>query len=87
MTGPRVKPAKGMPASEGWRFVEASDPGLVEALWAAAFQLDGEPVEIPLEALDRRRPRSTRATIEGVEFFRLRLYRVEDLAAPEVETA
>ena len=50
-------------------------------------QLDGEPRVIPLEALGHRRPRSARVTVHGLEFFRVRLFPAEALAAaePEVE--
>ena len=46
-------------------------------------QLDGAPVAIPVALLAGRRPRGSRFTIRGVEFFGVRLFRAADLAVVE----
>ncbi len=56
--------------------------GLVTYAGYAAGQLNGEPQVIPLEVLGARRPRGSRITVRGVEFFDVKLYLAETLRGP-----
>ena len=84
---PESKALQEAMAAVAVRLEELLGQGLVTYAGFRGGELGGAPEPIPLVLLGNRRPRGSKCTIRGAEFFDVRLFKAADLASTKAEPA